>query len=103
MYKRQGSSSLSYLKELPITKLKIDKAFVNNLETSFEDRAIAKTILALGRGLYLKVLAEGVETHAQKEFLMRNGCTQMQGYLFSRPLDVKGVTELLQKQDALLG
>lgn len=97
-----GSSSLSYLKELPITKLKIDKAFINNLENSFEDRAIAKTILALGRGLYLKVLAEGVETQAQKEFLVRNGCTQMQGYLFSRPLNAKGVTELLQKQEALL-
>lgn len=97
-----GSSSLSYLKELPITKIKIDKAFVDNLETSFEDRAIAKTVLALGKGLYLKVLAEGVETQGQKEFLIENGCTQMQGYLFSRPLSVMNATKLLKKQKDLL-
>jgi diguanylate cyclase (GGDEF)-like protein len=97
-----GFSSLSYLKELPITKIKIDKAFVDNLETSFEDRAIAKTILALGKGLYLKVLAEGVETQKQKEFLVENGCIQMQGYLFSRPLNVTNATELLKKQKDLL-
>ncbi len=73
---------LAYLKQLPITKLKIDQSFVQNLEESREDRAIARTIIELGRGLGLKVLAEGVETAGQKEFIYSSGCELMQGYLF---------------------
>ena len=78
-----GHSSLAYLKQLPITKLKIDQSFVQNLEESGEDRAIARTIIELGRGLGLKVLAEGVETQGQKEFIYSSGCELMQGNLFS--------------------
>lgn len=91
-----GYSSLSYLKQLPITKLKIDRTFVKNISESFEDRAIAKTIIALGTGLYLKVLAEGVETQEQRAFFIQNGCTQMQGYLFSKPLDAKDILAFLK-------
>jgi EAL domain-containing protein (putative c-di-GMP-specific phosphodiesterase class I) len=97
-----GYSSLSYLKQLPITKLKIDRVFVENLSKSFEDRAIARTIMALGSGLYLKVLAEGVETELQRKFLLEHGCTQMQGFLFSKPVEAKEIEVLLRKQkDAL--
>jgi diguanylate cyclase (GGDEF)-like protein len=97
-----GYSSLSYLKQLPITKLKIDRVFVENLSKSFEDRAIAKTIMALGSGLYLKVLAEGVETELQRKFLLNHGCTQMQGFFFSKPVEAREIEVLLRKQkDAL--
>ncbi|MDA7848158.1 EAL domain-containing protein [Sulfurospirillum sp.] len=94
-----GYSSLAYLKKLPVTKLKIDRAFVKNLDESFEDRAIAKTIIALGNGLLMKVLAEGVETKEQKEFLMAQGCHLMQGYLFSKPISAKEMETLLKKYD----
>ncbi len=92
-----GHSSLAYLKELPVTKLKIDRAFVKNIEGSFEDRAIAKTIIALGNGLLMKVLAEGVETDMQKGFLTAQGCSLMQGYLFSKPLPLVEVDELIKR------
>ncbi|MGB0733192.1 MAG: putative bifunctional diguanylate cyclase/phosphodiesterase, partial [Pontibacterium sp.] len=81
-----GYSSLSRLKALPIDKLKIDKAFVADLETGEDDREIARAIIAMGRSLKLKVIAEGVETHAQLAFLSQEGCHEVQGYLFSTPL-----------------
>lgn len=92
-----GHSSLAYLKQLPITKLKIDRAFVNNIVNSYEDKAIAESILALGAGLHLKVLAEGIETKEQRDFFAYGDCQQMQGYLFSQPLCVEEVEKLLQK------
>jgi len=97
-----GHSSLSYLKQLPITKLKIDQSFVQNLEESKEDRAIARTIIELGRGLGLKVLAEGVETKEQKEFIYTSGCELMQGYLFSKPITAKEAEVLLKNQMYML-
>lgn len=97
-----GHSSLAYLKQLPITKLKIDQSFVQNLEESREDRAIARTIIELGRGLGLKVLAEGVETTSQKEFIYSSGCELMQGYLFSKPIPAKDVEFLLKNQVHML-
>jgi diguanylate cyclase (GGDEF)-like protein/PAS domain S-box-containing protein len=81
-----GYSSLSYLKSLPIDKLKIDKSFVDNLPESREDVAIAKTIIALAKSLELNVIAEGVETEEQKDFLLENGCNNIQGYYYSKPL-----------------
>ncbi len=90
-----GYSSLSYLKNLPVTKLKIDRAFIKNLEISSEDRAIAKTIIALGNGLFMKVLGEGIEYEEQRKFLMEHGCSFMQGYLFSKPLPADKVEKLL--------
>lgn len=97
-----GHSSLAYLKQLPITKLKIDQSFVQNIEHSREDRAIATTIIELGRGLGLKVLAEGVETEEQKEFIYKGGCELMQGYLFSKPLRADAIEEMLKNENRML-
>ena len=92
-----GHSSLAYLKQLPITKLKIDRAFVANILDSHKDKAIAESILALGLGLNLEVLAEGIENEKQREFFTYHGCKQMQGYFFSKPLCALDVEKLLKK------
>lgn len=81
-----GYSSLSYLKRFPIDTLKIDIAFVRNIHTACDDEAIASMILALGKQLNLKVVAEGVELEAQQNLLSAMGCDILQGYLFSKPL-----------------
>jgi EAL domain-containing protein (putative c-di-GMP-specific phosphodiesterase class I) len=79
-----GYSSLLYLKRLPATELKIDRGFVRNLDS--EDRAIVSAIVALGQTLDLKIVAEGVETVAQQEFLTDLGCNSLQGFLFGKPM-----------------
>lgn len=81
-----GYSSLSYLKDLPIDQLKIDQSFIRDVLTDPSDAAIAHTIVALGKNLGLMVLAEGVETDAQRHFLSNHGCHAYQGFLFCRPL-----------------
>lgn len=81
-----GYSSLSNLKKLPIDKLKIDRSFIMDLPDDHEDRAISKIIIDLAKTLELEVIAEGVETEAQHQFLLENGCDSAQGYLFTKPV-----------------
>lgn len=90
-----GYCSLNYLKHFPINSLKIDYSFISNLVKGSQDRAIVETIILLGRGLNLKVIAEGVETAQQFEILRRMGCDEIQGFLFSRPLPVETASALL--------
>lgn len=91
-----GYSSLAYLKRLPIDKLKIDQAFIRNLPNDEEDSAIAKTVIALSKCLNLKVIAEGVETKEQKDFIVQNGCDNIQGYYYSQPIIADKFEEILQ-------
>lgn len=81
-----GYSSLSYLRRLPLDKLKIDQSFVRDVLVNGNDASIACTVVALGHSLGLRVVAEGVETSEQRDFLAANGCTIWQGYYFSRPI-----------------
>ena len=90
-----GYSSLSALKSFPISRLKIDKSFVSDLADSPDDQAIAMAVISLGHKLNLRVIAEGVETAQQRDFLRANDCDEMQGYLFSRPVPPERIAELL--------
>jgi EAL domain-containing protein (putative c-di-GMP-specific phosphodiesterase class I) len=81
-----GYSSLSYLKRLPIDAVKIDRTFVADLEQDRDDAAICATIIAMAHALGLQVIAEGVETEGQLEYLRAQGCDQAQGYLISKPV-----------------
>ena len=90
-----GYSSLSYLKRFPIDSVKIDRSFVQDLATDQSDAAIVTTVIAMARNLNLKVVAEGVETQEQLEFLRRHACDEFQGYLTSRPVSAAAFERLL--------
>ncbi len=90
-----GYSSLSYLKRFPLDALKIDRAFMRDVTTDADDATIAQAIIGLAHNLKLKVVAEGVETQAQLDFLRLHGCDEMQGYFFSRPVPAEDSTRLL--------
>ena len=90
-----GYSSLSYLKRLPINKLKIDQEFVKELPFDEEDVGIAKAVIALSKSLNLRVIAEGVETQEQKDFLVNEGCSNIQGYFYSKPIPVDEMEQRL--------
>ncbi len=81
-----GYSSLSYLKRLPISELKIDKSFVNDILTDSNDAAIARMIIRLAQSMELRVIAEGVETQTQRDWLEAEGCVHYQGYYFGKPV-----------------
>ena len=91
-----GYSSLAYLKRFPIDTIKIDRAFVKDLDTEAERAAIAIAIIAMAHGLKLRVLAEGVETQPQLDILRDQGCDAIQGYYFSQPLPAERVEQLIR-------
>ncbi|MHB1292355.1 MAG: putative bifunctional diguanylate cyclase/phosphodiesterase [Sulfuricella sp.] len=92
-----GYSSLSYLKRFPLNSLKIDQSFVRDLSSNPDDAAIVSAIIALGHGLKLSVIAEGVETAGQLAYLREMKCDEMQGFLFSRPVPASEITQLLHE------
>jgi len=98
-----GYSSFSYLRNFPIDVLKIDRSFVSDIATDADDAAIVVSIIALAHNLQLRVIAEGVESEEQLEFLRRHGCDEMQGFYFSRPVAPPEFEQLLHEGKQLDG
>ena len=90
-----GYSSLAYLRKFDIDYIKIDRQFVQHVETNSDDRALCKAIIVMAHALGIKVIAEGIETTAQKDFLFNSGCDFGQGYLFSKPIPVDQFEKLI--------
>ncbi|HHP7243401.1 MAG TPA: EAL domain-containing protein, partial [Elainellaceae cyanobacterium] len=97
-----GYSSLSYLHQFPIDCLKIDRTFINQVSENTQYAEIAKAIIAVAQSLKLKVIAEGVENHGQIDFLRKNGCLAIQGYIYSHPLPATDIQEMLLTDKRLM-
>lgn len=93
-----GFSSLSYLKDLPIDRLKIDRSFLHDLHDNTKNQAIVSSIIELARRLGIRVIAEGVEDHSQIDFLRQAGCHEVQGYLISRPISPDNMASLYKQR-----
>jgi diguanylate cyclase (GGDEF)-like protein/PAS domain S-box-containing protein len=91
-----GYSSLSYLNKLPISSLKIDKSFVNDIPRNGNDKIILNTIIAMGKALQINIIAEGVEEEYQRQYLLKSGCLYYQGYLFSKPVAEENYINILK-------
>jgi EAL domain-containing protein (putative c-di-GMP-specific phosphodiesterase class I) len=96
-----GYSSLSHLHKLPVDALKIDRSFVREITMSTDDAAITTAIIAMGHALGLHVVGEGIETEAQRQVLLEQGCDEMQGYLFSRPVPAEQLARVLASSASL--
>ena len=93
-----GYSSLSYLRSFPFDKIKIDQSFVRDLASNPDSKAIIRAVMGLGNGLRMTTTAEGIETQEELDYLTREGCTEAQGYFFSKPRPAHEVLQLLSKQ-----
>jgi PAS domain S-box-containing protein len=96
-----GYSNLNYLKRFPVDRLKLDQSFVRDLTSDPDDLAISRAVIAMGHGLRLDVIAEGVETEGQLALLAQNGCDEIQGYLFGRPAPAEECARMLREDKAL--
>lgn len=94
-----GHSSLSYLKRLPVQKLKIDQSFVRGLPEDQDDIAIVKSVISLAENLHLAIIAEGVETDKQCKFLQQNNCEEIQGYYYARPMNAEAIEKRLHSNE----
>lgn len=94
-----GYSSLSRLKDMPIDCLKIDRSFVLGVDSRKNDQSIISAILSMAKGMDIRVIAEGIDNDRQLDFLIENGCTEAQGFLFSRPLPAEKIEDLLKQGD----
>lgn len=94
-----GYSSLSYLKQLPVNKLKIDRSFVSDISNDMEDAALVQAIIAMGKSLRLKLIAEGVENGSHEIFLAAHGCEYAQGYYYSKPVSAQDIEKMLVDKD----
>jgi EAL domain-containing protein (putative c-di-GMP-specific phosphodiesterase class I) len=97
-----GFSSLNYLKKMPVDKLKIDQSFVRDIDSDESDAAIIRSIISLGHRLNLRVIAEGVETQEQLDFLRIRGCDEIQGYFYARPMPAAEFVKFFNSQPNLM-
>ena len=93
-----GYSSMSYMKQLPLDTIKIDRSFIKDLPENTHDAVVSKAIIALSKSLGYQVIAEGIESEAQEQFLKANECDIGQGYYFSKPLDEAKLLAFFDKQ-----